>query len=53
MSMSSKKHAIEDYRAKRAELEQISKRDRAETEEYHAANKAVADAEKRVPFWRR
>lgn len=53
MSKQDRKQAIEDYQAKRAELERISKRDRAETDEYHAANQAVAEAEKNVPFWRR
>lgn len=51
--MSAKKDAIAEHRAARAELEEISRRDRAETEEYLAANSRVAEAEQHVPWWRR
>lgn len=45
--------AIAEHKDARAELELISKRDRAETDAYIAANSRVAETEKNVPFWRR
>lgn len=44
---------LDEYRAARRELERISRRDRTETDDYLAANSRVAEAERRVPWWRR
>lgn len=41
------------YKAARAELERISERDREETDDYLAANHAVIEAEKKLPWWQR
>lgn len=41
------------YKAARAELERISRRDRCETDEFIAANRAVIKAEKKLPWWQR
>lgn len=41
------------HRAAKDELERVSKRDRSETDDYLAANKRVAEAEKHVSWWRR
>lgn len=53
MRKQDRKQAIADYQTKRDELERITRRDRAETDDYHQANQAVAEAAKNVPFWRR
>lgn len=44
---------LDAYKAAKAELERVSKRDREETDEFLAANHAVIEAEKNVPWWRR
>ena len=48
-----KKQAIADHKAAKAELERVSKRDRAETDAYLAANRRVIETEKDVPWYRR
>lgn len=48
-----KKQAIANHQAAKAELERVSKRDRAETDAYLAANSEVAETVKHVPWWRR
>lgn len=45
--------ALGELRDAREELERISKRDRCESEDYHAANSRVIAAENNVPRWRR
>jgi hypothetical protein len=41
------------YKEARAGLERISKRDREETDDFIAANSAVIEAEKKLPWWQR
>ncbi len=48
-----KKQARDEHKNAKAELERVSKRDRAETDAYLKANKRVAETEKHVPWWRR
>lgn len=48
-----KKAANREYAEAKAELERITKRDRAETDAYLAANDRVAAAAKSVSWWRR
>lgn len=50
---SNSKDAITEHKAAKADLEQVSKRDRAETEDYHRANQRVADTEQNVSWFRR
>ncbi|MCI2423969.1 hypothetical protein MOQ72_41880 [Saccharopolyspora sp. K220] len=45
--------AVAEYEAAKAELEEVSKRDRAETDAYLAANDRVAEAARNVSWWRR
>ncbi|MGW5642209.1 hypothetical protein ACWEV3_10985 [Saccharopolyspora sp. NPDC003752] len=52
MSMN-KKDAVAEYKAAQAELEAVSRRDRAETDEYLRANDRVAEAAENVSWWRR
>ncbi len=49
----SKNPNLDEYRAARADLDRISRRDRTETDAYLAANDRVAEAERNVPWWRR
>lgn len=56
--MSDKKKAIADHKAAKQKLADVTDADQAagrnwETDEYLAANQAVIDAEKHVPWWRR
>lgn len=53
MGLFSKSEADREYANAKADLEEISKRDRAETDAYLAANDRVAKAEQNVPWWRR
>jgi hypothetical protein len=52
-SKEARKQAIADHKAARAELERISKRDGAETDEWLAANSRAIQTEANVPFYRR
>lgn len=52
-SRQDRKRAIAEYWNAMDELERISKRDRYESDDYLAANKRVAEAEKHVSWWRR
>lgn len=45
--------AIKEHKEARAELERISRRDRAETDAFLDANDRVIAAEKNVSWWRR
>ncbi|MFE9192075.1 hypothetical protein ACFYL6_20965 [Micromonospora sp. NPDC007208] len=45
--------AIQEHKDARAELERISRRDRAETDAFLDANDRVIAAEKNVPWYRR
>lgn len=51
--MSRNKQAINEHKAAKKDLEEVSKRDRTETEDYHAANDRVIETEQHVPWWRR
>jgi hypothetical protein len=53
MSKSDRKQAIAEHQAAKRRLEEVSKRDQSESEDYLAANAAMAATEKRVPWWRR
>ena len=48
-----RQQAIADHREALAELERVSRRDRAETDDYLAANRRVIETEKNVPWYRR
>jgi hypothetical protein len=50
---STSKQDLDAYKAARANLEHVSKRDREETDAYLEANQAVIEAEKNIPWWRR
>ncbi|MFI6238322.1 hypothetical protein ACIBEF_00420 [Micromonospora sp. NPDC050795] len=45
--------AIKEHKDARAELERISRRDRAETDAFLDANDRVIAAEKNIPWYRR
>ncbi|RAN92673.1 hypothetical protein GAR05_06165 [Micromonospora saelicesensis] len=45
--------AIKEHKDARAELERVSRRDRAETDAFLDANDRVIAAEKNVPWYRR
>ena len=51
--MSRNKQAINEHKAAKQHLDEVSKRDRTETEDYHAANNRVIETEQHVPWWRR
>jgi hypothetical protein len=56
--MADKKNAIKNLDTAKEHLEKVTKADKQagrhyETPEYLAANKAVVEAEKHVPWWRR
>ncbi|WP_229401891.1 hypothetical protein [Micromonospora okii] len=48
-----KKAAIEKHKAAREHLAEVTSRTRDVNDEYLAANSAVIDAEKNVPWYRR
>ena len=50
---SESKAAIREHRAAREELELVSRRDRAETAAYLAANRRVIETERKVSIFRR
>ncbi len=43
----------QEIRDARADLENVSKRDKTETEDYHRANQRVAQAEGNRSWWKR
>jgi len=45
--------AVADHKAAREELDRVSRRDRAETDDVLAANRRVVETEQNVPWWRR
>lgn len=49
----SRQQANAEHKTAKQHLEQVSRRDGEETEDYLAANQQVAQTEKRVSFWRR
>ena len=48
-----RRQARQAYAEAREELERIGQEDRAETDRWLRANRRVAEAEKRVPWWQR
>ena len=48
-----RRQARQAYAEAREELERIGQEDRAETDRWLRANRAVAEAEKRIPWWQR
>ncbi len=50
---SESKKAVREHQAARAELERVSKRDKRESDDFLAANRRVAQTEKRVSVFRR
>lgn len=53
MSKSDRQQANETYKAAKAELERVSRRDKTETDAYLKANDEVAKTAKNVSWWRR
>ncbi|MBQ0924610.1 hypothetical protein [Saccharopolyspora endophytica] len=53
MSKRDRQQANDTYNKAKAELERVSRRDRTETDDYLAANDAVAEAAKNVSWLRR
>ena len=46
-------NAVREYKAAKAELERVSRRDPDETDDFLKANRRVAEAKKSVPWVRR
>ncbi|HKS46711.1 MAG TPA: hypothetical protein VJT49_16685 [Amycolatopsis sp.] len=53
MGKAERKKAVAEHKKAKEELEQVSKRDRTETDAYLAANHRVIETEKNVAWWRR
>lgn len=52
-SKDERKAAIQQHKAARRNLAEVSGKTTEVTDEYLAANRAVIDAEKNIPWWRR
>lgn len=53
MGLFSKTPAEREHANAKEALEEVSKRDRTESDDYLAANNRVAAAERHVPWWKR
>ena len=53
MGLFSKSDADREYANAKQQLEEVSKRDRYESDDYLAANDRVAEAEQHVSWWKR
>ncbi|MEU8185982.1 hypothetical protein [Micromonospora carbonacea] len=52
-SKDERKAAIQQHKDARKHLAEVSSKTTEVTDEYLAANRAVIDAEKNIPWWRR